>query len=178
METDQKMGRVRDVLGKYRYVLLILLAGVVLLAWPSGAARPGTDAASGGRESGLYTETLKETEERMQNILSRIDGVGQLELMLSVESMEQREFAVDTELSYSGQTTAPDNYTRRSETVIVSESGKDSPVVARSISPTYRGALVVCQGGGNSEVKLAVTQAVAALTGLSSDRITVVQWQS
>ena len=39
--------------------------------------------------------------------------------------------------------------------------------------PRYRGALVVTEGSGSS-LKLAVTQAVAALTGLSTDRITVV----
>ena len=77
----------------------------------------------------------------------------------------------------SGQSAAPDDASRRSETVVVSGSGGDTPVVARNICPTYRGALVVCQGGGSAEVRLAVTQAVSALTGLSSDRITVVKCQ-
>ena len=40
------------------------------------------------------------------------------------------------------------------------------------------GAVVVCQGAGSSGVRLAVTEAVAALTGLPADRITVVQWNS
>ena len=66
---------------------------------------------------------------------------------------------------------------RVSETVVLSGSGGDAPVVVKNVSPTYRGALVVCQGGGSAEVRLAVTQAVAALTGLSADRITVVKCQ-
>jgi len=45
------------------------------------------------------------------------------------------------------------------------------------MQPTYRGALVVCQGGGQADVKLAVTEAVAVLTGLPADRITVAKWQ-
>ena len=40
----------------------------------------------------------------------------------------------------------------------------------------YLGAVVVCQGAGSGGVRLAVTEAVAALTGLPADRITVVQW--
>ena len=40
-------------------------------------------------------------------------------------------------------------------------------MVTRTVYPTYRGALVVCQGGDRADVKLAVTEAVAALTGLS-----------
>ena len=50
-------------------------------------------------------------------------------------------------------------------------------VVTRQQYPTYRGALVVCQGGDQADVRLAVTEAVAALTGLSSDRVTVAKWQ-
>ena len=43
--------------------------------------------------------------------------------------------------------------------------------------PLYRGALIVCEGGGNDAVRLQVIEAVAALTGLGSDRIAVVKWQ-
>ena len=41
----------------------------------------------------------------------------------------------------------------------------------------YQGAVVVCQGAGDSGVHLAVVQAVSVLTGLGSDKITVVQWK-
>ena len=49
--------------------------------------------------------------------------------------------------------------------------------MTRQVYPTYRGALVVCQGGDRADVKLAVTEAVSALTGLSSDRVTVAKCQ-
>ena len=50
-------------------------------------------------------------------------------------------------------------------------------MVTQTRRPTYRGALVVCQGGDRAEVKLAVTEAVTALTGLTADRVTVAKWQ-
>ena len=37
--------------------------------------------------------------------------------------------------------------------------------------------VVVCQGAGNSRVRLQVMETVAVLTGLSSERISVVQWK-
>ena len=57
-------------------------------------------------------------------------------------------------------------------------SGYQDVVVTRETYPVYLGAVVVCQGAGSSGVRLAVTEAVAALTGLPADRITVVQWNS
>ena len=63
------------------------------------------------------------------------------------------------------------------EFVLVDDGSGDTAVVIRTMQPTYRGALVVCQGGGQADVKLAVTEAVAVLTGLPADRITVAKWQ-
>ena len=61
--------------------------------------------------------------------------------------------------------------------LLVDGGSAEEPVVTRTVYPTYRGALVVCQGGDQADVKLAVTEAVAALTGLSADRITVAKSQ-
>ena len=113
----------------------------------------------------------------MEDILSKISGVGQVQVMLTEDTDGTRQLAQDTELSYSGSTDAPEDYSRRSETVLVDGGEGDQTVVTQTRYPTYRGALVVCQGGERAEVKLAVTEAVAALTGLSADRITVAKWQ-
>ena len=57
------------------------------------------------------------------------------------------------------------------------QSGGEEPVVTTTRYPTYRGALVVCQGGDQASVRLAVTEAVTALTGLPADRVSVAKWQ-
>ena len=61
------------------------------------------------------------------------------------------------------------------ETVLISGGGEDDVVVTEERCPQYRGALVVCEGGGSDAVRLRVTEAVAALTGLGADRIAVAQ---
>ena len=97
--------------------------------------------------------------------------------VLTLDSDGEAQLAQDTELSYSGNTASPEDYARRSKTVLVDGASGDETVVIRRVYPTYRGALVVCQGGGRAEVRLAVTEAVAAVTGLPSDRVTVAKWQ-
>ena len=113
----------------------------------------------------------------MEEILSTMSGVGQAKVLLTVDTNGEQQLAQNTELAYSGDTAAPEDYSRRSEAVLVNGSEGDEAVVIRTQYPTYRGALVVCQGGDRAEVQLAVTEAVAALTGLSADRITVAKWQ-
>ena len=155
---------------KYKFVALIVLIGVVLLLWPSGL---GKTANSGSVQE---TQTERDVEGEMEDILAKISGVGQVQVMLTVDTEDIRQLAQDTELTYSGSAAAPEDYSRRSETVLTDGEG-DGTVVTRTLYPTYRGALVVCQGGDRADVRLAVTEAVASLTGLSADRITVAKWQ-
>lgn len=174
MERKDKKGTLTGLWDKYKGIILILAVGLLLLSWPTEdqTVKIAESEVSAG------WETPEETEMRMERILEQIEGVGRLRLMLTMESSARQELTADTELSYRGETAAPDEYSRKTETVIVSTDRGDAPVVAYRISPVYRGAVVVCQGAGNAGVRLAVTQAVAALTGLGSDRIMVIQCQS
>ena len=159
---------------KYRYALLVLLLGAVLLILPSGKKVSGEKTAGQAED---YSQTVEKTEKEMQQILSDIHGVGNLQIMLTIESGGEQHLAENSELSYSGSSETPEDCNRRSETVVVSDGSGEKAVVTKSSAPVYRGALVVCQGAGSPDVKLEVTQAVSALTGLSSDRITVVKCQ-
>lgn len=164
----------KDWWSKYKFVGLVILIGVGLLLLPTGKKTTKTVEKSGQTTESLSVE---ETEEKMAKILSDINGVGQLKVMLTLDSGEEQELAKDSELSYNGKATSPEDYSKKSETVVLSGDDGEQTVVTKTIAPVYRGALVVCQGAGKAEVKLAVTQAVSALTGLSSDRITVVKCQ-
>ena len=172
MDRKAKAEGVRKAWDKYKLVALVVLMGAVLLLWPSG--RSGTPAAGG---QAVSSADVADVQKEMEEILSKISGVGQVQLMLTMETDGERRLAQDMELSYSGSMSAPEDYSRRSETVLVDGGSGDETVVTQTRYPAYRGALVVCEGGSRADVKLAVTQAVAALTGLSADRITVAKWQ-
>ena len=165
------MGKLRALWEKGKFALLVLGLGVLLLLWPSGEGKTEVSSSEPTAE-----ETAAAQQKEMERILSRIEGTGELHLMLTLESDGQRTLAENAEESAGGSAEAPESQSRR-ETVILSVSGGEEVVVTRRESPVYRGALVVCQGADRAEVKLAVTQAVAALTGLGADRITVVKCQ-
>ena len=170
MDRKIKAEGVRKIWSKYKFVVLVALVGVGLLLWPSGEETGGTTTQPVAAEQ-------PDLQREMEEILAKMDGVGQVQVLLTVESDGERQLAQDTELSYSGSTAAPEDYSRTSETVLVDGDGGNGPVVTKTQYPTYRGALVVCQGGGRADVRLTVTEAVSALTGLTADRITVAKWQ-
>ncbi len=163
---------VRKIWDRYKYAVLVVLIGAGLLLWPSGGSGPGGKLLSSGEDRAEQPEL----QTQLEDILSTISGVGQVRVMLTVDSDGERQLAQDSQLSYSGDTAAPEDYSRSSEVVLTGGSGGGA-VIVRTLYPTYRGALVVCEGGDRAEVRLAVTEAVSALTGLPSDRVTVAKWQ-
>ena len=143
--------------------ILLGLAALLLLLLPDRLGKE-TEAV----KEDAFSFSLETEEKRMEAALSRIAGVGKVTVVLTLDSSEEREYARNTEQDRQ-QETDRDRNEERSQ---VAQVG-DGALTVRIAYPRYRGALIVTEGGG-SEVRLAVTQAVAALTGLSTDRITVV----
>ena len=142
----------RSWLKQYRYVFLIVLVGVALLCLPTKAeekpvSQPVSEAA--------------DAEERLAKILSRIDGAGDVAVMLAE--------AVGEEIIYQTDNGGAD-------TVIVTDEDRNQQGLIRTReSPVYQGAIVVCRGADSAAVRLAIVEAVANVTGLGSDRITVLK---
>ena len=153
---------VKKLWDKYKYMALVMAIGAGLMLWPAPTRRTAAK----------QTQEERDIQREMEEILSKIEGVGPVRVMLTEESGGERILAEDATLSARGE-----EYSRRFETVLVDGENGDEVVVRRTIRPIYRGALVVCGGGDRPSVRLAVTQAVSALTGLSANRIAVEKWQ-
>lgn len=163
------MEKWKDILKKYRFAVLVALVGIVLMLLP------------GGKKDEAETKTVQEesfsleqTEERMAEVLGAMDGVGRVQVMLTLRSGETLSLAED-----SSSTLGSGGDVRQDSQVLTVNrgSGKQEVVVTKRLYPSFQGAVVVCQGAGDSRVRLQVIETVAVLTGLSSDRISVVQWK-
>ena len=156
------------LLDRYKYVLIAIAAGLVLLLWPSGEAQRETD--SGGSMAGGETFDLAALEEKLAQTLSRVEGAGKVTVTLTLKSGMEQVLASDRSTSVTDRGSSVEE-----ETVLVSSgSGQgQTTVLLTQRWPTFQGALVVCEGGDSAEIRLLMTQAVSSLTGIGSDRITV-----
>lgn len=145
-------------------VLLVLLLGLGLMLWP----QKKTAQAQTPSQAQQQTRTL---EERLEDILSRVSGAGSTRVLLSTDLGEKTVYQSD-----ETQSTQPDRQEKKTSTVLVSDAGRQtSGLVLQTEAPTYRGAVVVCQGGDDPQVKLAVVEAVARATGLPTNQIVVLK---
>lgn len=155
-------GKLGGVWKRYKFVLLILCVGAALLLWPGSGETKKTAQTSEGQETGFDVQTL---ERDMERTLSKIEGAGDVSVVLTLESGSRRILAEDTRTTDSEENT---------ETVVVSRgSGSQDALLLEEIYPKFRGALVVCTGGKDPGVQLQLLRAVSALTGLSSDSVSI-----
>ena len=158
---------------KYKYVLLMIAVGAgLMLLPPFGGEKLGAETA-GAAQAGY---SLQQIQGEMERLLSETEGVGKARVMLTAASGSRYLYQENREISSSGSAEAPEEYSASAETVLLNRSGSGQEALrTQEIYPDYIGALVVCDGAGNPGTVLKVKEAVAALTGLGTDRISVVK---
>ena len=156
--------RVRSLFAKYKYGILIVAAGMFLMLLPSSEPKTPENPEL------QQTQPTVTVQHELESILSQIQGVGKVRVMISEATGEETVFQTDTELDVDET-----NRSEQRKTVVVSSSGEEKGLIRTVTPPTYLGAIVVCEGGDVPTVQLAVAQAVAAVTGISSDRIRVLK---
>ena len=155
--------RFTELYKKYRYGILIVLLGIILMCLPS---REKTEEVP--TQSAITAENSENSLQSMlSSILSQIKGAGKVEVLLTEARGPETMYQTDTN---SG------SETDRLDTVIISRSDRSQNGLVRQVNPpSYMGAIVVCQGADNAQVRLAIVQAVSSVTGLGADHITVLK---
>lgn len=152
-------------LKKNKRILLILFAGLLLMLLPV----KGTEKVSS------ITPTMIEKKEDLQDslaeILSEIQGAGKVKVLLTQSEGEETYYQTDENLMQDQESSD-----RRQDTIIVTDGQRAQTGLIRRIDPpVYQGAVVLCQGADSAAIRLAVVDAVAKATGLTSNHISVLK---
>lgn len=143
---------------KYKYLLLVLLVGIALMLIPEQSEKKVESSAP---ESHTVQMSLSK---ELEDILSKIDGAGQVKVLLTMSAGEQTIYQSDG------------NQADKKDTVIITDGNRaQSGLVQQVIPPLYRGAIILCQGADHAAIRLAITEAVSKVTGLDSSQISVLK---
>lgn len=167
MDINGILKKMLELIKKYRYAVLILIIGLVMMAVPSTKDdTPKNDPAT--TESSTSEPTL---EEKLADILSQVDGAGEVRVILTVAAGEETVYQTNDDISATS-----DSSSTNSDTVTVTDADRNQNGLIRQINPAvYQGAIIVCKGAGDPSVHLAIVDAVSKLTGLGANRISVLK---
>ena len=142
-----------------KFIFLVLGVGLVLMLLPTGKTE--TEIVQS------MPETYVSQEEQLESVIGQIQGVGKVRILLTIAQGERTLYVYDEDIS--------DSQGRKEAVVITDESRAQSGLVSQVLPPVYLGAVIVCQGGDQPAVRLAVVEAVGAATGLTADKISVLK---
>lgn len=137
-------------------------------------------ASNGDTNSGSNFQE-DELEKRLENILTKIEGVGKVNVMLTYsQSSEVVAMYNETSTNSSTQETDSNGGSRtinqidsNKEIVFQNEDGQNVPVTKTIINPKIEGVIVTAQGANNANIRTNIIQAVGAVTGVSTYKIQV-----
>lgn len=142
------MGEIKELLKSEKALKLIMIAGAALILLTafggifSGSGKKQDTALSSSQH---IAEQERGLEERLAEILSDIDGVGEVKVMVTLGTSEQMQY------------------------------GRNSDMVLSVTAPEVRGVIVVCEGGGRADVREKVVNAVTGVFGINSLRVSVAE---
>lgn len=161
---------------KHFNIIVALIVGVILcLVYFSffsghGAAKTQTDNSTQNSTQAAYSETeyIAFLENRLNNVLSQISGVGAVSSIVTLKSGFTYEYATqdDTRTTTSGSVT----------TVVETKNflfEDDKPVLLKVYFPEIKGVMIVAKGAEDFAVKLNIYQAVQNLLEISREDITI-----
>ena len=130
---------------------------------------------------GSYTQ---EVENRLEALLSSMDGVGEVKVMVTLSSSVEQ--VVEKDVPYSMDTTKETDSAGGSRDVVNSkqeettvyvtdQAGNKTPYISKTLEPAIEGVTVVAQGGGNAVVQKNITDVIQALFGVEAHKIKVVK---
>lgn len=131
-------------------------------------------------ENDIYVEKM---EERLASILEMMEGAGNVEVMITLSSSSETIVNKDTSYENARESETGDGQRetdssgQKEETILIDHDGNQVPYVIKTMEPIVEGVIVVMEGGDNSYVSAAVTEAVQALFHVDAHKIKVLKME-
>ena len=160
--------------GPFR-ILIVIISGILLLLISYGNAFRGDSPAEDSPVSARVeepTETNQEAyreqmEEQVESILEHVDGVGTVEVMITLKASREKVTLKDN---------AQDAGRSEEKSVLIEDENKNtSPYIVQEMEPEVEGIVIVCAGGDSPTIQREIIAAISALFPVESHKIKVMK---
>jgi len=168
-------------IGRWQAIVLAAgLVGLILLCITSlptgGKSAAGTKNPAQESIRVDLTAYEQQLEERLCAIIGAIAGAGETRVMLTLDCGSEPIYATqgknDSKHNYSDSGTE-ESLSANKEYVIIGSGAGEQGLVLKMVEPQVRGVAVICRGGDDLIVRQAIVEAVTAVLGVGSNKVSV-----
>jgi stage III sporulation protein AG len=163
-KTNKKIG-LKDLSLKNIGIILLGLIAVWLIINGNPFYSIATNTRVIAEVASNESLNVKELEQRLATVLAGIDGVGEVSVMLTLDS--GKEIVPVLEKEATGETNIS------VKPVIVSSGTGSEPVVLKELEPVIRGVIVVAEGADDIGVRYNLELAVMTVLGIDEHRVEI-----
>ncbi|MBR5809740.1 MAG: hypothetical protein IKY39_06570 [Clostridia bacterium] len=109
-------------------------------------------------------------EARLEGILSKIDGAGEVSVMITYYGTATYDVAYEKKESHSERA---EEISKSEENSVITKGGE--PLVKGTVYPKAKGVIIIADGAGRIEVKKALTDAATAALDVASHKVCVLE---
>ena len=153
-------------------VVLLAAVGLVFLILPEmiDFSQNNISQDPVSDEIKAYSASL---EENLRDAVCRVVGSDNVSVMITLESTFENVYVSDAVVNEA--VTAEKTDRQSEKQLVLTGAGADGgmPVVVKKIPPKVKGAVIVCENGNNSDIKMRVTALAATALSLSETKIYV-----
>lgn len=136
--------------------------------------------------SGYHMEEddyVERMERRLEAALSRLEGAGEVKVMITLRASSEVVVEKDSAGSLS-ETKEEDGEggsrlvrveDMQEATVYISDSGQSEPYVIKTLTPQVEGVIVLAEGAGEGNVSMEILDAVRVIFGIEAHRVKVMK---
>lgn len=166
-EMIQKAGVFRILAVIVSGVLLLLLSCSDMFQKPETKKTEETAVDTSERAKDELEDYKMKMEARVKKILERVEGVGAVDVMITLKSSREKVTLKDN--------SANDGKSEEKSVLTEDENNNTSPYVIQEVEPEIEGILVVCGGGGNPGIQREIIAGISALFPVESHKIKVMK---
>lgn len=162
-------------------ILILLITVIAINAILSDKDEEATVVNEIENNNVNFQASNTDLETRLENILSKIEGVGKVEVLINYSETEQvvamynenkKETATEEQDESGGTRVIKENDVQK-DVIYQEKDGEKIPITQKTIMPKIEGTIITAEGGGSTEVQEKIINAVEAATGLASHKIQV-----
>lgn len=188
MKMQDFMQKIKEKKLKRSDWLILVLAGILILiiALPTdtkGKKQAEEAKENISKENNTMEASKDEIERKLEDILEKIDGAGDVKVMITYQDSGTQVVEKDKNTSENSleesDSTGGVRSTKEQElqesTVYEEADAGNTPFVSKELLPKVEGILIVASGGDNQKVKQNISEAVLALFQVEAHRIKIVK---
>ena len=188
MKMQDFMQKIKEKKLKRSDWLILVLAGILILiiALPTDTKekkQAGEAKENISKENNTMEASKDEIERKLEDILEKIDGAGDVKVMITYQDSGTQvvekdkntsENSVEESDSTGGVRSTKEQQLQESTVYDEADAG-NTPFVSKELLPKVEGILIVASGGDNQKVKQNISEAVLALFQVEAHRIKIVK---